>query len=250
MSSTGRVAVVTGAAQGIGRDYARTLSRCGHRVVVADLNIDAAKETAALIDSEGGIAAAMYVDVSDQASTQALAGEIEQVFDTVDVLVNNAAIYHSMRMDSQLTVDIDYWRRVFAVNLDGALLMTQAMAPFMIEKQWGRIVNQASTAAYKAIGGHYGCSKLAMIGLTQGFARELGPYGITVNSIAPGPIFTEATSATISSEKLDSMIASACIPRKVGPEEVCGALEFFVSDAASWITAQTLIIDGGIVARL
>jgi NAD(P)-dependent dehydrogenase (short-subunit alcohol dehydrogenase family) len=170
-------------------------------------------------------------------------------FARADILVNNAAIYHSMRMDPQLTVDIDYWRRVFAVNLDGALLMTQAVAPMMIEAGWGRVVMQNSTAAYLGGGGHYSVSKLALLGLTRGFAKELGPHGITVNGIAPGVIATEATTATIPEAKLEALAAITPLPHKAGPHDLTGALLFLCSEAAAWMTGQTLIVDGGMVVR-
>src|SRR5258705_5434687 len=125
----GRIAVVTGAAGGIGRAYALGLARQGANVVAADLEADGAKETAALIEREGGVCLAATVDVSERDSTLALAEQVRAHFGGAHILVNNAAIYHHLRLDPQLTVDIQYWRKVFSVNLDGALLMTQAIAP-------------------------------------------------------------------------------------------------------------------------
>ena len=163
-------------------------------VVVADLNLDGAEETASLIRASGGSAEAYQVDVSSGDSTRALAAKVVSDLGTAHIIVNNAAIYHSMRKDPQLTVDIDYWRRIFSVNLDGALLVTQAFAPLLIAQRWGRVINQASVAAYVGRGGDYAVSKLALVGLTQGFAAELGAFGVTCNAIAPGMIMTEATS--------------------------------------------------------
>ena len=249
MEHSGRVAVVTGGAQGIGREYALALAEDGASVVVADLNAEGAEETAALIDKAGGTAVGVPVDVSSRAATLALAEEVERRFGTCQIVVNNAAIYHSMRLDPVLTVDIDYWRRIFSVNLDGALLVTQALAPMMIEAGWGRVVNQTSVAAYGAAGA-YSASKLALISLTIAQASELGRHGVTVNAIAPGPIFTEATEVTVPQAALDRMLAVAPISKKAQPSDLIGALRFLCSDSAGWVTAQTILVDGGITRRI
>ena len=249
MSLEGRVAIVTGAAQGIGREYAKVLAANGAAVVVAD--VKPAGDTVDEIRSAGGRAVAVETDVSDEASCREAATKAREAFGPVTILVNNAAIYHSMRMDPLLEMDIAYWRKVFGVNLDGALLMSQAVAPQMIEQGWGRIVNQTSTAAYMGggTGAQYGVSKLAMIGLTQGLAAELGPKGITVNAIAPGPIFTEATKATVPTPLIEMLLAMTPINRRMEPDGLNGVLLFLLSDAASWMTGQTLVVDGGFVKR-
>jgi NAD(P)-dependent dehydrogenase (short-subunit alcohol dehydrogenase family) len=249
MSLDGRVAIVTGGGRGIGREYCMALAGAGATVIAADIDLDGAEETVALVAKEGGTGCALHVDVSNRDSTLAVATAVRERFGRAAILVNNAAVYHSMRMDPQLTVDIDYWRQVFAVNLDGALLMTQAFAPMMIEAGWGRIIMQTSTAAYLGGGGHYGVSKLALLGLTRGFAKELGPHGITVNAIAPGVIATEATAATVPAEKLAALAAITPLQRQAGPEDLTGTLLFLCSEAAAWMTGQTLIVDGGMVVR-
>lgn len=249
MDHSGHIAVVTGAAQGIGRAYAQALAEDKATVVAADLNLEAAEETAALINEAGGKAVAARVDVSSKESTLDLAERVREEFGTTNILVNNAAIYHSMRMDGQLTVDIEYWRKIMSVNVDGALLMTQAFAPLLIESGWGRIVNQTSSAAYLGGGGHYGVSKLALIGVTQGFAGELGKHGITVNAIAPGVIMTEATRVTVDQGTLDHLAAAVPLKHEATPEDLIGALRFLTGDQAAWMTGQTLIVDGGVIKR-
>lgn len=168
----------------------------------------------------------------------------------VAVTGNNAAMYHSIRLDTQLDVDIDYWRAMFAVNVEGVLLCTQAFAPMMIEQRYGRIINQASVGAYLGGGGAYAVSKVALLGLTQGFARELGKHGVTVNAIAPGLVFTEATLATVPDAAQEAMVARAAIPIKGQPQDLTSALLFLAGEDSRWITGQTLIIDGGLSARL
>ncbi|MFJ3212558.1 SDR family oxidoreductase [Streptomyces flaveolus] len=249
MDHSSHVAIVTGAAQGIGRVYAQALAEDGATVVAADLNEAGAQETARLITEAGGKALAAQVDVSDKQSTLDLAGLVSSEFGAAHILVNNAAIYHSMRNDRQLDVDIDYWRKVMSVNLDGALLMTQAFAPLLIEAGWGRIVNQTSTAAYLGGGGHYGVSKLAVIGLTQGFAQELGHHGITVNALAPGVIMTEATKVTVDESVIRGLAAAIPLQHQAVPDDLVGAMRFLTGEDAAWMTGQTLIVDGGMVKR-
>ena len=249
MSLKGRVAVVTGAGQGIGRAYASALAAQDAIVVSADLNGTAAEDTANAIRSDGGDSSGITVDVSDRDSTLAMAAEVRDRYGECHIIVNNAAIYHSMRLDPQLTVEIDYWRKIFSVNLDGPLLVTQALAPLLIEAGWGRVIMQTSTAAY-GNGGAYGTSKLALLSLTRGFARELGGHGVTVNAIAPGPILTEATQVTIPAERIDALVATAAIKRPGTVDDLVGTLLYLCSDAASWVTAQTLVVDGGITVRL
>ena len=250
MSLEGRVAIITGAAQGIGKEYARTVAASGAAVVAADVNEAGARETAAEIEAAGGRAIAVAVDIGDKGSCLKLADTVRRTLGPATILVNNAAIYHSMRLDKLLEVDIAYWRKLYSVNLDGALLMAQAIAPMMIEAGWGRIVNQTSSAAYMGGGGAYGSSKLALIGLTQGLAAELGPRGITVNAIAPGPIFTDATKVTPPPGVMDRLLSMTPINRRVEPDGLNGVLLFLLSDAASWMTGQTLIVDGGYIKRI
>jgi 3-oxoacyl-[acyl-carrier protein] reductase len=239
-----RIAVVTGAGRGIGREYATALAADGATVAVVDLDERLAGETVELIASKGGKAVARVVDISDQDAVQAFGQWLRAEFGAAHILVNNAAIYHSMRTDSQMDVDIDYWRKVFSVNLDGALLMTQAVAPLMIEGGWGRIVNQTSTGAYSGNGGAYCVSKLAVIGLTQGFAKELGKHGITVNAIAPGLIFTEATIVTVPAESRAALAAQQAVKKEGAPSDLVAVLRFFCSDEAGWTSGQVTIVDG------
>ena len=246
---SGRVAVVTGAGRGIGAAYASALAARGASVVVADIDGEAASAYAKQLVSDGHTALGVTVDISDRSSTLDLAARVREDLGAAHIVVNNAAIYHSMRLDRQLDVDIDYWRRVFSVNLDGALLITQAFAPLLIEAGWGRVVMQSSVAAYSGGGGAYGVSKLALLGLTRGFARELGEHGITVNGIAPGPVLNEATAATVPEEKVQALVSSGALKRAGTEEDLVGALLFLCSDQSAWMTGQTLIVDGGITVR-
>jgi NAD(P)-dependent dehydrogenase (short-subunit alcohol dehydrogenase family) len=181
----GKVAVVTGAAQGIGEAYARALAAEGAAVVVADLNDEAGTQVAKQIEADGGRALFVRTDVSSAESAQAMMEAAVGEYGGIDLLVNNAAIYGDMQFDLLISVDWDYYRRFMSVNMDGALVMTRACYPEMQKRGGGAIVNQSSTAAY-LYSGFYGLAKVGVNGLTQQLAHELGGMGIRVNAIAPG----------------------------------------------------------------
>lgn len=244
----GKVAIVTGSGRGIGEAYARALAADGAAVVVADLDLDNAKLVAESIRSDGGAAEAVQVDVSDPASTEAMAAATTGTFGGIDFLVNNAAIYGGMKLDLLLSVDWDYYRRFMGVNLDGALLCTRACYPAMAERGGGAIVNQSSTAAW-LYAGYYGLAKVGINGLTQQLAHELGGMNIRVNAIAPGPIDTEATRSVVPEEFMGGLVSSLALKRLGQPNDLVGACLFLLSDEAGWVTGQILNVDGGQVFR-
>jgi NAD(P)-dependent dehydrogenase (short-subunit alcohol dehydrogenase family) len=248
-----KVAIVTGAAQGIGEAYARALAAEGASVVVADLNEEAGNLVAKAINEEhseaaGGTAMFVRCDVSDPESATALADATVAAYGGIDCLVNNAAIYGDMQFDLLLTVDWDYYRKFMSVNMDGALVVTRAVFGHMQKRGGGAIVNQSSTAAW-LYSGFYGLAKVGINGLTQQLAHELGGMNIRVNAIAPGPTDTQATRTQAGEAAHDIVRNSLALKRMGQPEDMVGACLFLLSDEASWITAQILDVDGGQVFR-
>ncbi|MDP3889940.1 SDR family oxidoreductase [Nocardioides sp.] len=249
MRFDGKVAIVTGAAQGIGAAYAEGLLREGASVVVADLNAEVGQETADKLAAEHeGRVAFVQVDVASQESTLAMAAACVERFGGIDLLVNNAAIYGAMEFDLLVTVDWDYYEKFMAVNLNGALLCTRAVFGHMQARGGGAIVNQSSTAAW-LYSGFYGLAKVGINGLTQQLAHELGGMGIRVNAIAPGPTDTEATRVQAGDAAAQIVKQSLAIKRMGQPEDMVGACLYLLSDEASWVTAQVLAVDGGQVFR-
>ncbi len=247
MQFENKVAIVTGAAQGIGEVYAQTLASRGAAVVVADLNVELATAVAEKIVADGGKAAACKVDVADVDSTVAMAAFATEAFGGIDFLVNNAAIYGDMEFNSLTKVDWDYYRRFMSVNMDGVLLCTRAVFTSMRKRGGGAIVNQSSTASW-LYSAFYGLAKVGVNGLTQQLAHELGGMNIRVNAIAPGPIDTEATRRTAGA-LIDPIVASLALKRVGTPEDLAGMCAFLLSDEASWITGQIINVDGGQVFR-
>jgi 3-oxoacyl-[acyl-carrier protein] reductase len=235
----GKVAIVTGAARGIGEAYARALAAEGASVLIADLNVEAGQAVAADLKR----AAFVRTDVSDPASAAAMAEAALDQFGGIDYLVNNAAIYGDMKLDLLLTVDWDYYKHFMGVNMDGALVCTRACYRHMVSRGGGAIVNQSSTAAW-IYSSFYGLAKVGINGLTQQLAHELGSKNIRVNAIAPGPTDTVAT-RTVVGELATDLIKSAAIQRLGQPGDLVGACLFLLSDEAAWLTGQVITIDGG-----
>jgi len=237
-----QVAIVTGGAQGIGRKIAEGLAGEGARVVVADVR--AADEVAATL---GGLA--VEVDVSDQQACERMARAAVDAYGRIDVLVNNAGIWSSLVPTPFEQLSVEEWRRVFDVNVLGMYLATRAVAPFMRRARRGRIINLASGTPYKGVPMfmHYVASKGAVIAMTRVLAKELGGDNVLVNTIAPGFTLSEGVLANSTQvEQLQEVSAKArVLVRDQYPEDIVGAVLFFAGEQSSFITGQSLVVDGG-----
>ena len=244
----GKVAIVTGAGGGIGEGYARALAAQGATVAIAEIDKGKGQAVADSISQGGGKAVYVEVDVGSEASTKAMADAVVAECGGIDFLVNNAAIFGGMKLDSMLRVDWDYYKTFMNVNVDGALLCTRACFRSMRERGGGAVINQSSTAGWMGVG-YYGLSKLSTNGLTHCLAKELGPMGIRVNAIAPGPTDTDALASQVPEEYQSNLVSSLPLSRLGTPEDMAGACLFLLSDAASWITGQIFAVDGGQIIR-
>jgi 3-oxoacyl-[acyl-carrier protein] reductase len=249
MRFDGKVGIVTGSGRGIGEAYAKSLAAEGASVVVAELDAEQGEQVAKEIEQAGGRAVFVPTDVASEESTLAMGRAAVDAFGGVDYLVNNAAIYGGMELHGLTTVPMSYWERFMAVNMTGAVLCTRAVFHSMAERGGGAIVNQSSTAAWMGAG-YYGIAKLALHGITQSFARELGPMGIRVNAIAPGPTDTEATRSVVPPEIIQGLLATMPLSRMGVPADLTGACLFLLSDHARWITGHVLNVDGGQIMRV
>jgi len=243
----GKVAIVTGAGGGIGEAYAKGLAEQGAKVVVAEIQKDNGERVAEEIRAGGGEARFVAVDVGSPESTSAMAQNAVDAYGGIDFLVNNAAIFGDMKLDSLLRVDWDYYQHFMNVNLNGALLCTRACFRSMRERGGGAIVNQSSTAAWMGVG-FYGLAKLGVNGLTHALTRELGAHKIRINAIAPGPTDTEALGKTAGGFA-QQIVAQLAIPRLGQPADLVQTCLFLLSDAASWVTGQIINVDGGQITR-
>jgi 3-oxoacyl-[acyl-carrier protein] reductase len=245
MSVAGKTAIVTGAGTGIGRATAQLLAERGARVVAAGLQPERLRETVAAITAAGGEAIAVDADVSDLQAIEEVAARAREAFGGTDVLVNNAAIYP---LGPWHEMDAAQWDAVFATNIRGYFLMARAVRPQMIARGGGAVVNVSSVTFFtgNALLLAYIASKGAVIGFTRALAREAGPDGIRANAVAPGAFPTAATEIHADQEALwRDVLEAQSIKRRGEVEDVARAIAFLASDDSSFVTGQTLLVDGG-----
>jgi NAD(P)-dependent dehydrogenase (short-subunit alcohol dehydrogenase family) len=251
MSITGRlagkVAIITGAAQGIGAEYARALSAEGAAVIVAD--VSDADPVASAINQTGGRALAVHCDVTDSVSVKAMVAAALERFGRVDILINNAALFGNVKRKPFEEIESDEWDRMMAVNVRGAFECAKAVAPTMRSQKYGKIVNIASGTVFKGqtMLLHYVTSKGAIVAMTRSLARELGDDGIRVNTLAPGLVMSENVKNNWAPSQVQGTVNSRAIKRELTPEDMCGTLIYLCSPESDFVTGQVLVVDGGAV---
>ncbi len=247
----GKTAIVTGGAKGIGRHYSLAFAAEGARVMIADIE-DGAALAAEIARQHGANAAASSTfDVSDETAVKALVAQTIDRFGQIDILVNNAALYSKLHPRNFDEWDPNLWDRVMAINVRGPWLMVRHVAPHMIARRSGKIINIASGAAYKGVPRMlpYVTSKGAMLAFTRSLSRDLGPHGIAVNSLSPGYILSDTglENATHVEEERIPVRNSRAFKRDAYPEDLIGALVFLASSDSDFVTGQSLVVDGGAV---
>ena len=244
-----KVAVITGAANGLGQAFAKRLAEDGVHIAIAD--IAPGEQTVTMVEQAGRQALACHCDVTSQASVAAMAAEVQKKFGRCDIIVNCAGIFPQRAFDD---MTFDDWRKILSTNLDSVFLVTSAFVPGMKQRGWGRVVSMSSSTVGSVVTGfvHYVTSKAGIIGFTRALASELGPHGITVNAIAPGLTKTPGAMARKPREGIASMdeefmqVAQfQAIKRPEVPDDLVGTVSYLTSDDAAFITGQTLNVDGG-----
>ena len=240
-----KVALVTGAAAGIGAAISRRLARDGIAIGVLDISIDGATKVANEIVAAGGKAVPLQASIADRAAVKAAVDKLRQSLGPVTIVVNNAGI--TGRVPFEELTD-EQWDRMMEINLKGTFIVTQIVLPDMKAARWGRIVNISSSSAQSGapLMAHYSASKGAIIALTQTLARELGPLGITCNNIPPRFVMnTIMSEATIEQSNKEALIAAGPILRAGKPEDIAGACAWLVSEETGYVTGQTIGVNGG-----
>ena len=239
-----RVAIITGGARGIGKSTAEVFTGEGAKIIIWDVT-DIGADTAKALSDKGFSAELQKIDISDFNMVQEAAGKIVEKYGKIDILINNAGI---IRDSSFLKMTQEHWQQVVDVNLTGIFNCVKAVAPDMVEKKYGRIVNTSSISGLRGNFGqaNYAATKAGIIGMTKTLAREFGKHGITVNAVAPGFIATEMTD-TIPEEMRKASIAAIPVRRAGQPEDIAYAYLFLASDEASFVSGHCLSVNGGVL---
>lgn len=246
-----KVAIITGAGRGLGKAFALRFHEEGAKLLLPDISLERAQQTAKEINTKGGKAVAIYADIADEQSCRKIADEVVGHYGGVDILLNNAALYGGVEQQAWDKWSVEMWDRMFRINVTGTYLVCKAVAPLMIKAGKGKIINIASDV-FKVTGGWrfmpYAASKAAVYSLTQSLARALGPYGINVNSIAPGYTATEASlGQSTSQQTFEGTIEAQAIKRREEPDDLVGAAVFLASSDSDFVAGHYLVVNGGSV---
>ena len=246
---SGRVALVTGGNKGLGKAMARGFAEAGADVVIASRHRDQCE--AALIDILAGTGrrgAAFACDVSDRTAVARLAADATAALGRVDILVNNAGQNAPQPIDA---VEDATWDRLLEVNLSSCMALTRAVAPGMKDRRWGRVIHISSIMGFVSKEGRsgYSATKTALLGLCRAMALDLGPFGVTVNCLAPGPFLTDMPMSVLNDTEKQTFAARTALGRWGDPRELVGPAVFLASDAGGYVTGQALVVDGGYLAR-
>ena len=239
----GKVAIITGASEGMGQAFAKRLAEEGANVVLASRH--PATETEQLVKDAGGKALTKTCDVTVAADVSDLGEAVKQQFGRCDILVNNAGIYPFQPFEEMSFED---WRKVLSVDLDALFWLCKAFLPMMKAQGWGRIINITSNVCWQVAPNvtHYTAAKMGVIGFTRALASEVGSAGITVNAVAPGLVRTGTTESGPQAEMFDMVKQMQAIKRTEEPTDVADVVSFLASEASRFMTGQTLVVDGGI----
>jgi NAD(P)-dependent dehydrogenase (short-subunit alcohol dehydrogenase family) len=244
-----KVAIVTGGARGLGRDYALRLAKEGARVAVSDV-LDASRVQAE-IEENGGEAIALHTDVAEEKSVENMIHQTIKRFGGIDILINNAAIFADVVKYQYYEMPLEEWDKMIRINVTGTFICCKAVFPQMKKQGKGKIINVSSSTFFSGVPNfiHYVTSKGAIIALTRAMAREAGEHGISVNAVAPGFTISEAVEGNPNFPEQSRKVAmdTRCFKRDQRPEDLLGTIVFLASDDSDFITGQTLVVDGGSV---